>query len=178
MVDRLQAPVASLETYPKQTRPVMGSPMKEHRAMWFDNHCHFTSMKADTDEALDAAQAAGVTRFLTVGCTIDDSQAAISIAAQHNQVWATAGVHPHSAKDGIDGLEPLLSQPKVVGVGECGLDYYYDNSPRAEQRSVFAAQIDLALKHDLALVIHSREAWDETFEILATQGVPARTIFH
>ena len=93
-------------------------------------------------------------------------------------MWATAGVHPHDAKDGIVGLAELLSQPGVVAVGECGLDYHYDKSPRDVQREVFAAQIALAHAHDLTLVIHTREAWDDTFAVLATEGCPARTVFH
>jgi len=152
--------------------------MKEQRVMWFDNHCHFTSMKADTKDALDAAHTMGVSRFLTVGCTVADSQAAIGIAGRYDNVWATAGVHPHSAKGGIEGLAELLGQPGVVAVGECGLDYYYDNSPRPEQRDVFAAQVRLAHNHDLALVIHSRQAWDDTFDVLSSEGVPNKTVFH
>ena len=94
------------------------------------------------------------------------------MAAAHAGVWATAGVHPHEASDGIDGLEALLAEPEVVAVGECGLDYHYDHSPRDAQREVFAAQIALAHAHDLALVIHTREAWDDTFDVLAAEGVP------
>ena len=93
-------------------------------------------------------------------------------------VWATAGVHPHEAKDGIDGLSLLLREPEVVAVGECGLDYHYDHSPRDVQRAVFAAQIRLSHDHDLPLVIHTREAWDDTFVLLQAEGVPTRTIFH
>ena len=93
-------------------------------------------------------------------------------------VWATAGVHPHDAKDGLGGLEALLVEPEVVAVGECGLDFHYDHSPRDQQAEVFAAQIAMALAHDLALVIHTREAWPETFDILAAEGMPARTVFH
>ena len=69
-------------------------------------------------------------------------------------------------------------EPEVVAVGECGLDFHYDHSPRDQQAEVFAAQIAMALAHDLALVIHTREAWPETFDILAAEGVPARTVFH
>src|SRR5262249_27083775 len=69
-------------------------------------------------------------------------------------------------------------RPEVVGVGECGLDYHYDHSPRDQQRAVFAAQIRLAHRGDHTLVIHTREAWDDTFAILDTEGVPARTVFH
>ena len=91
---------------------------------------------------------------------------------------ATVGLHPHEAKHGIDGLEALLGEPGVVAVGECGLDYHYDHSPRDEQRAMFAAQIALAHQHELPLVIHTREAWAETFDILDAEGMPSSTIFH
>lgn len=93
-------------------------------------------------------------------------------------MFATAGVHPHEAADGTDGLAALLDAPEVVAVGECGLDYYYEHSPRDVQRSAFAAQIALAHHHDMALVIHTRDAWTDTFDVLAAEGVPDRTIFH
>jgi TatD DNase family protein len=93
-------------------------------------------------------------------------------------VFATVGVHPHDAKDGLGGIEELLAEPEVVAVGECGLDYHYDHSPREVQREVFAAQIALARSHRLALVIHTREAWDDTFAVLESAGVPERTVFH
>ena len=93
-------------------------------------------------------------------------------------MWATVGLHPHDATDGLDGLVELLGEPGVVAVGECGLDYHYDHSPRDDQRRMFAAQVALAHDHDLALVIHTREAWDDTFAVLDAEGVPARTVFH
>jgi TatD DNase family protein len=150
---------------------------------WTDAHCHLHgSHVADAGERaaeLVAAADEHVTRLVTVGCDVADSIAAIETAALHpGVVYATAGVHPHDAKDGIDGLEELLTRPAVVAVGECGLDYHYDHSPREVQRDVFAAQIALAHEHDLALVIHSRSAWDDTFDVLAAAGVPERTVFH
>jgi TatD DNase family protein len=93
-------------------------------------------------------------------------------------VFATAGVHPHDASRGIGGLEALLHEPEIVAVGECGLDFHYDRSPRDVQREVFAAQVALAHAHDLPLVIHTREAWPETFEVLDAEGMPERTVFH
>lgn len=147
-------------------------------AQWFDNHCHLTSLKQTPEEAVAAAVDAGVTRLLTVGCTVPDSEAAVEIAGRFDNVWATAGVHPHDAKDGLDGLEALLDRPKVVAVGECGLDYHYDHSPRPEQADSFVRQITMANERDLALVIHTREAWDDTFEILDREGMPTRTVFH
>ena len=146
--------------------------------MWFDNHCHLTSLKGDPEAAVASAAEAGVTKLLTVGCSIEDSKQAIAIADRFDNVWATAGVHPHEAKDGIAGLEELLLGSEIVAVGECGLDYHYDHSPRQAQASAFAQQIALANEHHLALVIHTREAWEETFEILDREGVPDRTVFH
>lgn len=151
--------------------------------MWFDNHCHLTTLSRNDGEDLAAdavaeAEAAGVTRLLTVGCTVPDSIQAAAVASRFDQVWATAGVHPHDAKDGIDGLEELLDHPSVVAVGECGFDYHYDHSPREVQAEVFEQQVALANRHDLALVIHTRDAWDDTFELLDRVGMPPRTVFH
>jgi TatD DNase family protein len=103
-------------------------------------------------------------------------------------MWATVGLHPHDAVDGVDGLDALLAAELdpaveladrvVVGIGECGLDYHYDHSPRPIQREAFALQIELARRHALALVVHTREAWDDTIDLLAANGVPDRTIIH
>lgn len=151
--------------------------MPEH-LFWTDDHCH---LPEDLDAAraqVAEAAAAGVTRMVTIGTTVEDSRQAISAARALHGVWATAGVHPHDAKDGTEGLEELLDEPEVVGVGECGLDYHYNHSPVDVQREVFSHQIALAQAHDLALVIHTREAWDDTFAVLAEHGVPRRTVFH
>jgi TatD DNase family protein len=157
---------------------------------WTDDHCHLHHGRpshVDHDgaaaqavaEVVGAAAAIGVERMVTVGCDVADSVAAVEVAAAHpGRVWATAGVHPHEASQGIEGLEALLERPEVVAVGECGLDFHYDHSPRPQQAEVFAAQVALAHARDLALVIHTREAWPETFEVLAAEGVPERTVFH
>ena len=79
---------------------------------------------------------------------------------------------------GVDSIVAFLDDPNVVAVGECGLDYYYDHSPRAAQRDAFAAQIQLAHERALPLVIHSRDAWADTFDVLRAEGTPERTIFH
>ncbi len=146
---------------------------------WIDDHCHLDRDPVRADEQVAAALEAGVTRLISVGCDVAQSADYIDLSRRHPGIlWATAGVHPHDAKDGIGGLEPLLAEPEVVAVGECGLDFHYDHSPRDVQREVFAAQIALASAHDLALVIHTREAWPETFDILEAEGVPERTVFH
>lgn len=147
--------------------------------MWIDDHCHLERDPVRADAQVVAAAEAGVTRLITVGCDVAQSRDYIDAARRHpGVVWATAGVHPHDAKEGFDGLEALLGKAEVVAVGECGLDFHYDHSPRDVQREVFAAQIAMAHAHDLALVIHTREAWPETFDILEAEGTPPRTVFH
>lgn len=146
--------------------------------MWTDAHCHVPYEGVD-EAVIDEAKAAGVGRLITVGTDLASSRAALDVARRHDSVWATAGVHPHDAATAdLDGIEALLAEPEVVAVGECGLDYHYDDSPRDVQRSAFAAQVALAHAAGLALVIHTREAWDDTFDVLAAEGVPERTVFH
>jgi TatD DNase family protein len=163
--------------------PAVASPDVPLR--WTDDHCHLgwdDDERADLaalDDLVADALAAGVERMVSVGTDVDRSTDAIAAARRHpGRVWATVGLHPHEAAQGLDGLEPLLAEPEVVAVGECGLDYYYEHSPRPVQRAAFAAQVALAKAHDLALVIHTRDAWPETFDILAAEGVPARTVLH
>lgn len=145
---------------------------------WVDHHCHFPDDDADVERWLQDADAAGIAAMVDVGCDVAGSAAAVERARRYRGVWATAGVHPHDASGGIDGLEALLDDEVVVAVGECGLDYHYLRSPAAAQRQVFADQIALAHRHRLPLVIHTREAWNDTFDVLAAEGVPERTVFH
>ena len=149
---------------------------------WIDNHCHLNP-DSDNSEIFDDARAAGVIAMITVGTDLSSSKSAVGFASSRPGVFATAGVHPHDAKDGIEGLEDLIeSQVAVdgalVAVGECGLDYHYDHSPRDVQRRCFAEQIRLAHQYDLPLVIHTRSAWDDTMQILDSESVPRRTVFH
>jgi TatD DNase family protein len=146
--------------------------------MWADSHCHL-QYEGITGDALARAAEAGVGRVICVGTDAGQSAKAIEVARAHpGKVWATVGLHPHDASHGVDGILGLLGAAEVVGIGECGLDYHYDYSPRQVQREAFAAQIALAHQHGLALVIHTREAWDDTFAILDAEGVPERTVFH
>ena len=147
--------------------------------MWTDTHCHL-QFEGIPPEALERAWAGGVDRIICIGTDADHSRRAIEVAASdaRGRVWATVGVHPHEAKYGTDEILPLIDAPRVVAIGECGLDYYYEHSPRDVQRAAFAAQIALARIHDLALVVHTRDAWDETFEILRVEQVPERLVFH
>lgn len=144
---------------------------------WFDNHCHVDDHRLPADW-LDQARAIGVTGMITVGTNAERSESAIAVAAQHDDIWATVGLHPHDAIEGVHTIVPLLDRPKVVAIGECGLDYHYDHSPRPVQRTAFEEQIGLAHERGLPLVIHTRSAWDDTFAILAACGAPPTTIFH
>ncbi len=144
-----------------------------------DSHCHlYETRGAAVEDVIAAARAAGVVQMVNVGCDATTTAAAIEIAEAHEGVFATAGLHPHEARHGVATIVPFLDHPAVIAVGEAGLDHHYDHSPREAQRDAFAAQIQLAHDRHLPLVIHTREAWAETFDILAAEGVPERTVFH
>ncbi len=142
---------------------------------WFDNHCHLFE---NAEEEILKARESSVVGFINVGTDIETSLDSIEKAKMFSDVWATAGVHPHEAQKGTEGLSELLVDKNVVAVGEAGLDFHYDHSPRKAQKRVFAEQIQMANERELPLVIHTREAWEETFEILDSEGVPEYTVFH
>ena len=154
--------------------------MRPSQPVWTDSHCHVHDERipGGTDAAVKAAIDSGVTTLISVGCDRATSLAAISVAELHPEVFATIGLHPHDAVNGVDTIVDLLDTEGIVAVGECGLDYYYDHSPRDVQQRVFAEQIALANARKLPLVIHTRDAWDDTFAVLADVGVPPRTVFH
>lgn len=160
--------------------------MPEFLHEWVDNHCHLGHPGRDDDRVDPAARLAtgrdaGVVGFVDVGTDLQSSREALGRAAAHADVFATAGVHPHEADGGIDGLRDLIEEHlggDLVAVGECGLDHHYNHSAPSAQRRVFAAQVELAHEFDLPLVIHTREAWDGTFTILDDLGTPPRTVFH
>jgi TatD DNase family protein len=152
--------------------------------VWFDSHCHLQD-EPDAAAAMGRARAAGVGAAVCSGTDASQSARALELAGSLGPgVWATVGLHPHDARAGTDAVEELLQETaasrdwRLVAVGECGLDYHYDRSPRPEQRLAFARQVALANLHGLALVVHTREAWDDTFSILASEGCPRRTVFH
>ena len=142
---------------------------------WFDNHCHLSE---NPEEEILRARKELVVGFVNVGTDLETSRIAKEKAKIFSDVWSTAGVHPHEARKGIEGIKDLLKDSNVVAVGEAGLDYHYDHSPREDQNRVFAEHIEMAHTFNLPLVIHTREAWEETFKILDSEGVPESTVFH
>ena len=146
---------------------------------YVDSHCHlYDTRGADLDDVIESARAAGVSKMITVGCDAATTQQAIDIAARYEGVYPTAGLHPHEAVRGVETIRHFFDDPHVIAVGEAGLDYFYEHSPRAQQRTAFAAQIQIAHERKLPLVVHSRDAWDDTFDVFAAEGAPERTIFH
>jgi TatD DNase family protein len=150
-----------------------------------DSHCHLDDRQFDDDreEAIRRARAAGVETMLAIGTGEGppDLEAAIRLADQHAFIYATVGVHPHdAAKAGeatFEQLERLVRHPKVRAMGEIGLDYHYDFSPRDVQRAVFERQLALAASAGLPVVIHTREAWADTLCILRA-AAPKAGIMH
>ncbi len=149
--------------------------------MLIDSHCHLDgkAFDDDRDAVLDAAREAGVEAFLAIG-TGDgppDLAAAVRLADAYPDVYATVGVHPHDAakaKDGyLDELRALANNPKVLALGEIGLDYHYDFSPRETQKRVFVEQMALAEELGKPIIIHTREAWEDTLDMLRVHWAPA-----
>ncbi len=149
--------------------------------MWVDSHCHLPADPAEADLVLDRARDGGVEWVVCVGTDLETSRAAIALAERHDDVHATVGLHPHDASHleaEWAALVELARHPRVVAIGEAGFDLHYLHSPFAEQETAFRNQIRLAHETGRALVIHSREAWDDTFRVLAEEGAPPRTVFH
>jgi len=150
---------------------------------WIDAHCHlqFEGRGPTPGEAVARALDAGVERMVCIGTDLATSREAVRLAAEFPPVWASVGLHPHDASQLAaewDGLVDLAGAERVVGIGECGFDLYYRHSEPDDQEAAFRAQLALARDRGLPLIIHSRDAWAETFAVLESDGVPARTVFH
>ena len=170
--------------------------MTPAEVVWIDAHCHLQfEERAGRDddsirprtadetaaELVARAVAAGVERMVCIGTDLATSREAIRLAAAFPEVWATVGLHPHDAKklgQEWHELVELAGADRVVGIGEAGFDLYYRHSEPDVQEEAFRAQVRLAAERGLPLVIHSRDAWAETFGVLETEGVPERTVFH
>lgn len=167
-----------------------------------DTHCHIQSAGSDgmsgerstferwhkapertPDRIVEDAGKAGVTRMVCVGCDLDDSRLAIDFVYDKPECFASIGIHPHEAQhyagqtDKLADFAALASRSKVVAVGECGLDYYYGHSPEADQAEILRFQIELALEHDLPMIFHVRDAFDDFWPIFDDyQGI--RGVLH
>lgn len=149
-----------------------------------DTHCHLSSsrFKKDRAEVMARARAAGVSLFVEVGYDLATSERSTALAAREPDVWATVGLHPHevgrAGSDSHDALARLVRKPRVVGVGEIGLDFYRNLSPPDVQREWFAAQLALASEVDLPVVVHVRDAMDETLDTLERLAPARRGVLH
>lgn len=140
--------------------------------MFIDSHAHLDDPRFDQDRenVIESLREDGVDVVINIGADKESSLSTLELARKYDNIYAVAGVHPHSAseleEDGLDWLREIAKEEKVVAIGEIGLDFYYDNSPRDIQRKWFKAQLQLAKELGLPVVIHTRDAAKETYDIL------------
>lgn len=147
-----------------------------------DTHCHLDSCKPPDAELVERARAAGVTRLATVGMHDESIERALGAAREFDEVVAIVGRHPHYTEGfgdaDLERIERAAADPRARAIGETGLDYFRDRAPREDQRRAFEAQIDLAERSGLALVIHTREAEEDTFALLGDRAGGVTVILH
>jgi len=169
-----------------------------------DSHCHIQSIGepsgdpvivdkwskagiSDPEQVIDRAAKANVTKLICVGCYLTDSQLAVDFVSGKEGCWASVGIHPHEAADYINDasaqgqMQSLATKPKVVAIGECGLDYFYKHSEKADQQELLRFQIELAIASNLPLIFHVREAFDDfwpIFESYQNKQQPIRGVLH
>ena len=141
--------------------------------MYIDSHCHINSQELypDARGIISRARDAGVSKMVIVGCDFEDSCQALSLAEDFSQfgLYASIGIHPHEAKRYTripEEFSRLIKSKRVVAVGEIGLDYHYDHSPKPDQQRMFEAQLDFAREHDMPVILHIRDAMDDAMNIL------------
>lgn len=151
----------------------------------FDSHCHLSADAFDEDRSavLSNAEAAGVTRMVTVASDVDDAAVCVSLAESHPEVWCSVGIHPHEAGAAHPGdlsrLRDLaVSSERVVAIGETGLDFHYDHSPARTQREFFVGQLVLAAELGLPVIVHTRSADADTIAILRDAPTGLRIVLH
>jgi TatD DNase family protein len=154
--------------------------------MIIDSHVnlHAPQFDEDRDEVIARAREAGVRLMVEISDKLSTFEATHALAMGHNDIWCTVGAHPHEAKDHVEltanELVALAQRPRVIGIGECGLDFHYDLSPRDEQRAVFRQHIDAARRTGLPLVVHTREADEVMAAILREEHAkgPFKLLMH
>ena len=153
------------------------------KVMLIDSHAHLEMKEFDTDrqEVIERARQAGIDCIVTVGTNLSLSRKALSIARQYENIYATVGVHPHDVAKtddkSFDDLKAMAQDPKVVAYGEIGLDYFRNLSPREKQVEMFGKQLELASELKLPVIIHDRDAHEETLSMVKASGV-RRGVFH
>ena len=166
-----------------------------------DTHCHIQEASVQTDgnafvrdkwasggftdpkPLVEEAKKAGVTRLICVGTTVGDSEAAVALAQREGGCWASIGIHPHEAKDHMDAtiqqqFAHLATEKKVVAIGECGLDYFYSHSSPTDQKEMLKFQLDVAVQHNLPVIFHVREAFDDFWPIFESYNGKIRGVLH
>ncbi len=139
----------------------------------FDSHAHYDdeAFDADRDEILERIRQSGVERLMNIGASLESSQSSIDLARRYDWIWAAVGIHPHDAAqlpdNWLEQLRTMADNPRVKAIGEIGYDYYYDGDYKQQQREVFEAQLQLANELTLPVIIHDRDAHQDTFELLA-----------
>ena len=138
-----------------------------------DSHCHLTdrAFRADRAAVLERAREAGVSRIVTIASDADDSRAALELARSHDDLWCTAGIHPHEVNGspgaaGLDAIRDVAGHSRCAAIGETGLDYFHDNAPRDAQRRSFGRHVELAAELGLPMVVHSRDAEADTAAVI------------
>ena len=151
-----------------------------------DTHAHLDDRRFDEDreEVIKRTFESGIKLVINIGCDLLTSKASLALADKYKQIYAAVGVHPHDARYVppyyyIEELEKMLKNPKTVAVGEIGLDYYYDHSPRDVQKEVFLEQLNMAKRARVPVIIHIREAYGDFLEIMRREGLePIRGVMH
>ncbi|MPW25283.1 YchF/TatD family DNA exonuclease [Alkalibaculum sp. M08DMB] len=152
--------------------------------MLIDTHAHMNDdrYKDNLDEIINLIKKEKMTILINPGVDLETSISSIELAEKYDFIYAAVGYHPHEAKDAteekIEKLDTLTDNKKVVAIGEIGLDYYYEYSPKNIQKKVFEAQIDLAKKRDLPIIVHSRDAHQDTYNILKNNSNNLRGVLH
>jgi len=152
--------------------------------MLFDSHAHIDDEKfdADREQVIQRALENGVTGIINVGATMASSARSVALAAQYANIYAAVGIHPHDAQEALETdyeqLAAWSKQDKVLAIGEIGLDYYYELSPRDVQRAVFVRQIDVARQMNMPFIIHDRDAHGDILDIVKSEAKGLSGVFH
>lgn len=152
--------------------------------MIFDSHAHYDDKQFDDDrrELLEEVHASGVSRLVNVASDVPSSGRCIELAEKYDWVYASAGIHPEAADsatpENLEEISRLLEHPRVVALGEIGLDYYYDDVPREVQRNAFRRQLEIAAEKDVPVIIHDRDAHGDTLEIVRSFDGKVKGIMH